>query len=166
MTVINPEQAQNIALRMLSRRALTVRELVERLRKKGAPGKMAEAVAIQFREKGYIDERAIAEDHIRLGMEHKLAGKFLIRYELNKRGVNQQTGEDTLAELYPDEEEIAIARRLARRKLRGMEDLPPEKKERRLAGTLQRKGFPYEIIAAIIHEIKNLEEYADKSTDD
>jgi len=75
------------ALKLLARRALTTRELVKKLILKGIPFEEAKATAIELERQGYIDERAIIEDFIRRGRETRLVGRFMLRFELQQRGV-------------------------------------------------------------------------------
>ena len=142
------------ALRMLARRSLTVKELTDRLHKKGAGKQLAERIALDCLGKGYIDEHAIAEDHIGRGRDYKCVGRFLLRYELKQRGIREDMIDETLDELYPERDEMDVARRFSARRMRGMEDLPVEKRERRLSGSLQRRGFQQNVIAAVIYEIR------------
>ncbi len=152
MTERNPnkEQLRQSALKMLTRRSLTVKELTERLRRKGAGKAVAGEIAFDFLKSGYIDEKAIVEDHIKRGREAKLVGRFLLSYELRQRGINAEMVDELLSKLYPENDELEIARQFAARKMSGMQDLPPDKRERRLAGSLQRRGFQQDTIAAIM----------------
>ncbi|NQU04877.1 MAG: regulatory protein RecX [Calditrichaeota bacterium] len=154
MPITDPEKVHSIAFKMITRRPLTVSELIDRLRRKGVTLELAETIVAEFNQKGYIDENAITEDHIRYCKEYKLCGKFMLRHELKRRGLDSQVIEKNLELLYPDSDEIVIARKLVIRKLRALTGLPLEVRERRLGGALQRRGFPSEIIVTVIREIK------------
>ena len=145
------------ALKLLARRALTTRELVKKLILKGIPFEEAKATAIELERQGYIDDRAIIEDFIRRGRETRLVGRFMLRFELQQRGVDQNLVEEQLEKLYPEKDEIAIAREFASRKLKSMSGLPVEKRLRRLGGALQRRGFSHEHIARVMLELELVE---------
>ena len=138
---------------MLTRRALTVRELCERLRKKGADRETAEDVSHSLDQDGYINEKGIIEDHIQRGRNDRRMGRFLLRYELTQRGCNGNEIEAVLESMYPEEEEITAARQFTIIKLRTMPDLPQDKRIRRLGAALHRRGFNGETVAAIMDEV-------------
>jgi regulatory protein len=154
MPITEPEKVRNTALKLITRRPLTTKELIDKLRRKGVPTALADETAVEFSEKGYIDENAITEDHIRYGKEYKFVGKFMLRLELRNRGLNDLVIEENLELHYPDSDEIIVARKLTERKLKALKGLPVEAIERRLGGAMQRRGFPGDVIAAVIREIK------------
>lgn len=141
---------------MLARRDLTCRELLNRLNKKHGNVQEATAVVNDLKREGYLDDSEVARDHIQKGMRNRLAGRFLLKNELRERGVEQDILDRLLAEEYPENSEIEIARKFSQRKLRGYGDLPLEKVKRRLAGSLGRRGFSGETIGLII---RGLDEY-------
>lgn len=150
------EKVRLTALKMLTRRALTLSELIDKLRRKGIDRNLAEDTAGKCLDLGYIDEESIAEDHIRRGREDKLTGRFLLRHELGKRGINHDLIERVLDRLYPESDEKEIARRFALKRIKGMSDLPSEKRDRRVGSALYRLGFNAETIAAVMHEISQV----------
>ena len=150
------EKVRLIALKMLTRRALTLRELIDKLRRKGIDRNLAEDTARKCLDLGYIDEESITEDHIRRGREDKLTGRFLLRHELGKRGINHDLIERILDRLYPESDEKEIALRFALKRIKGMSDLPSEKRDRRVGSALHRRGFNAETIAAVMHEINRI----------
>ncbi|MCF7810337.1 recombination regulator RecX [bacterium] len=154
MPVTEPDKARNIALNAITRRPMTIKELIDRMRRKGVISELADEIAEELRQKGYIDENAITEDYIRYGREFKFIGKFMLRHELKERGLNEQVIEDNLERHYPDSDEIIVARKLTERKLKALKGLPEEVRERRLGGAMQRRGFPSKIIVTILREIK------------
>ena len=154
---ISPEEnARLSALKMLTRRALTLRELIDRLRRKGIDRNLAEDTAGKYLDSGYIDEESITEDHIRRGREDKFAGRFLLKHELGKRGINLDLIERVLNRLYPESDEKEIALGFALKKIKGMSDLSSETRDRRIGSALHRRGFNAETIAAVMHEISQI----------
>ncbi len=140
---------------MLARRALTHRELMDRLVRKGAGGDTAQAVVDELARLGYVNDAEITEDHIRRAREDRLLGRALVKFELAyKRGVDQELIDRAMAEFYPEESEFEVARRFATRKSTHDRDLPEVKRVRRLAGALERRGFPGEIVARLVRESK------------
>lgn len=150
------EKIHLTALKMLTRRALTIRELIDKLRRKGFDRRVAEETAGKCLELGYINEESIAEDHIRRGREDKLTGRFLLKHELGSRGIDRYLIDRVLDRLYPEGDEKEIALRFSLRKIRGMSDLSSEKRDRRVGSALHRRGFNGETIAAVMNEISQI----------
>ncbi|MDP8240447.1 MAG: regulatory protein RecX [Candidatus Hatepunaea meridiana] len=148
----NIEKYRLIALKMLARRSLTIKELIDRLKRKGAENDLAKVVALNCVKEGYIKEGEIVEDHINRGREEKLIGRFLLEYELSQRGIRKDVIEEAINRIYPENDEIEIARRFAEKKLRGMQHIPDEKRNRRLGSALHRRGFRGETVAAVMYE--------------
>ena len=134
----------------LSRRFLTAVELRERLIQKGCQPELAEALVEEAGEENQRREAVIMEDHIRRGRDTRLVGRSLLLYELSKRGIPTPRVRAALDADYPGEMEYDVALKLSVRKLMAMNHLPPEVRERRLAGTLQRRGFTSEVIARLM----------------
>ena len=155
---LTPDQLKAMALRMLSRRALSCKELQQRLKQKGADQNTASEIVQYCLDTGYIDEKGIVEDHIRRGREIKLVGRFLLEYELRERGLGKELIAKGMDELYPDSDEPEIANRFALNKLRTMGDLHREKRVRRLGGALQRRGFRGDVVAEIMREVGRSED--------
>ena len=123
------------AANMISARPLSRRELVKRLREKGASESDAEAAADWLEEIGALNDADYASMLVRHygGMGY---GEAKIRDELYRRGVGRELWEDALA-ASPDAQE-AIARVIAQKtKGRALD----EKGRKRLSDLLLRRGF-------------------------
>lgn len=149
----DPDQARDLALRLLARRSLTRHELENALRRRKVAAGLARRLTAECVKAGYLDEKAIAEDHIRRGREYRLVGRFLLKYELTRRGLPETLVETVLNRLYPESAESEVARTFAERKLRSLKELPHDRAAARLGGALDRRGFGSAIISGIIHEL-------------
>lgn len=151
---LTPEFIRNAAFRMLARRALTRRELSERLHKKSAAAELiVEVVDYCFRE-GYINESGITQDHIRRGREDRLVGRVMLSYELKRRGVEEMMIESSLDSEYPFESEIESARAFVSKKLRSLGNEDVDKSYRKVGGSLSRRGFASDIVNLVMREVK------------
>ena len=132
------------AANMISARPLSRRELVKRLREKGAAESDAEAAADWLEEIGALNDADYASMLVRHygGMGY---GEAKIRDELYRRGVGRELWEDALAAL-PDAQE-AIARVIAQKtKGRALD----EKGRKRLSDMLLRRGFAWRDVRAAL----------------
>ena len=132
------------AANMISARPLSRRELVKKLREKGAAESDAEAAADWLEEIGALNDADYASMLVRHygGMGY---GEAKIRDELYRRGVGRELWEDALA-ASPDAQET-IARVIAQKtKGRALD----EKGRKRLSDLLLRRGFAWRDVRAAL----------------
>ncbi|WP_097870543.1 recombination regulator RecX [Streptomyces sp. rh34] len=134
------EQARNICLRLLTGTPRTRKQLADALRKREIPDEAAEEVLARFEDVGLIDDAAFAGAWVESRHHGRgLARRALVR-ELRTKGVESAVIDEAVGRLDPDQEE-ETARELVARKLRSTRGLDRDKRLRRLAGMLARKGY-------------------------
>ncbi|MGW6650698.1 recombinase RecX [Streptomyces sp. CB02130] len=134
------EQARNICLRLLTGTPRTRKQLADALRKREIPDEAAEEVLARFEDVGLIDDAAFAGAWVESRHHGRgLARRALVR-ELRTKGVDSAVIDEAVGQLDPDQEE-ETARELVARKLRSTRCLDRDKRLRRLAGMLARKGY-------------------------
>ncbi|MFD3413141.1 recombination regulator RecX [Streptomyces cyaneofuscatus] len=134
------EQARNICLRLLTGTPRTRKQLADALRKREIPDEAAEEVLARFEDVGLIDDAAFAGAWVESRHHGRgLARRALVR-ELRTKGVDSSVIDEAVGRLDADQEE-ATARELVARKLRSTRGLDRDKRLRRLAGMLARKGY-------------------------
>jgi regulatory protein len=140
-------QARNYAFLLLSYKARTVAELEQRLTRKGFPPDIIQATITRLAELKMVDDagfaRQFAEDRIAVG--HR--GKWRVRGELLKRGIDRQQIDSAL-KAAPDE--VAAAREVAEKYRSRNQRLEPAVFRRRLYGFLARRGFAPDTISRVI----------------
>jgi regulatory protein len=143
--------ARQYAFLLLSYKARTTSELSQRLTRKGFSPDIISNTLQRLAELKMIDDagfaRRFAEDRISIG--HK--GKWRVRGELLKRGVDRQQIDAAIAEA-PDE--TAAAREVAQKYLSRNKRLEPAVLKRRLYALLARRGFSPDTI----RHVTNIEE--------
>ncbi len=134
------EQARNICLRLLTGTPRTRKQLADALRKREIPDEAAEEVLARFEDVGLIDDAAFAGAWVESRHHGRgLARRALVR-ELRTKGVDSAVIDQAVGRLGTDQEEER-ARELVARKLRSTRGLDRDKRLRRLAGMLARKGY-------------------------
>ncbi|MCX5417045.1 recombination regulator RecX [Streptomyces sp. NBC_00059] len=134
------EQARNICLRLLTGTPRTRKQLADALRKREIPDEAAEEVLSRFEDVGLIDDAAFADAWVESRHHGRgLARRALVR-ELRTKGVDSAVIDEAVGQLDPEQEE-ETARELVARKLRSTRGLDRDKRLRRLAGMLARKGY-------------------------
>ncbi|MFF1833112.1 recombination regulator RecX [Streptomyces sp. NPDC058231] len=134
------EQARNICLRLLTGTPRTRKQLADALRKREIPDEAAEEVLSRFEDVGLIDDAAFADAWVESRHHGRgLARRALVR-ELRTKGVDSAVIDEAVGQLDTEQEE-ETARELVARKLRSTRGLDRDKRLRRLAGMLARKGY-------------------------
>jgi regulatory protein len=138
--------AKSQALRYLSYRDRSERELTVYLEKKGHAPALIKKTLQHLADLNYVNDQRFALEWGRYRIEVKKFGKERVRHELFAKGIASLIIETTLDTLYNSNLEQELALACASKKLASLDGLEPEKKTRRLAQYLQRRGFSSDII--------------------
>ncbi len=136
------------ALRIIGARAMSEKELTDRLKEKGESPENAEAAAAWLTELRLLDDAQYAAMCVR-HYAAKGYGAGRIRNELYRRGIARDLWDDALQELPEQEDQID---RLLRRRLKS--DAPDRDELRRAADYLYRRGFGRDEIRAAIERFR------------
>jgi regulatory protein len=143
-------RARNAAYRLLTLRPRSRRELEEKLRAKEFSDPVVEEVVKHCARLGYIDDRKFALQWAAYRARCRGYGRRRIEQELKRKGIGRELISEALTESVSSEQELEAAQQAAERKLRSLRTDDPEARRRRLAGFLERKGFSFEIIHAVL----------------
>ncbi|MEU5627945.1 recombination regulator RecX [Streptomyces tendae] len=135
------EQARAICLRLLTGTPRTRRQLADALRKREIPDEAAEEVLSRFEEVGLINDGAFADAWVESRHHGRGLARRALARELRTKGVDATLIDAAVSRLDSEQEE-ETARDLVARKLRATRGLDRDKRLRRLAGMLARKGYP------------------------
>jgi regulatory protein len=142
------DKARQYALRLLSYRGRSARELEERLRRKGFPGYVVSSTIRHLKHTGLIDDKALAEALKREAMTTKFLSQYGARRFMLARGISRGIVDSVFS--FDEKEDIKNANRLVDKKLRIIDNLPDEKIKRRLHNLLSRKGYSFETIGSVL----------------
>jgi regulatory protein len=134
------EQARAICLRLLTGTPRTRRQLADALRKREIPDEAAEEVLSRFEEVGLINDSAFADAWVESRHHGRGLARRALARELRTKGVDATLIDAAVSQLDAEQEE-ETARELVARKLRATRGLDRDKRLRRLAGMLARKGY-------------------------
>ncbi|MFE7816454.1 recombination regulator RecX, partial [Streptomyces sp. NPDC057433] len=135
------ERARAICLRLLTGTPRTRKQLADALRKREIPDEAAEEVLSRFEEVGLINDSAFADAWVESRHHGRGLARRALAQELRTKGVDSTLIDAAVSRLDSEQEE-ATARELVARKLRSTRGLDRDKRIRRLAGMLARKGYP------------------------
>ena len=145
------ERARAICLRLLTGTPRTRRQLADALLKREIPEEVAEEVLTRFEEVGLIDDAAFADAWVDSRHHSRGLARRALARELRTKGVDSATVEEAVGRLDGEQEE-ETARVLIERRLRTTRGLAQEKRIRRLAGMLARKGYPEGLALRVVRQ--------------
>ena len=146
-------RAKEKAMWLISYRDHSVGELRQKLSKDFGEEAVEKAIE-RLSELGLVDDESFAKKYAE-SLSHKHLSSRQIKAKLRQKGIERDLSLDTVEDLNLDEkEEIrALINKKYLRKLQSDDDL------RRTFAALQRRGFAYSDIRAVISEFAELEEY-------
>ncbi|HEY3285379.1 MAG TPA: RecX family transcriptional regulator [Armatimonadota bacterium] len=150
-------KAKEAAYRLLSYRARSEDELRRRLLRLKLAEDVVEEALRRLAASGLVNDQSFAEQWVRSRQQGHPSGRALIRWELRRKGVSDETTEEALEPL-DEESELASARELVAQRLRRTSERDPAVLRQRLSGTLQRRGFSWEIIRQALEDLGEDEE--------
>lgn len=133
------ELAEKQLLKKLRARSLSISEARSVLHGFGTPAADADLLIDAFVSRGYLDDAALAEQLVHVGLDRKGQGRRVIAQSLAKRGVPRDVADAALQALPDDDVERALD--FARGKARSLASLDRETALRRLTGQLARRGY-------------------------
>ncbi|MDI3402549.1 recombination regulator RecX [Streptomyces cavernicola] len=145
------ERARNICLRLLTGTPRTRKQLADALSKREIPEEVAEEVLSRFEEVGLIDDSAFAGAWVESRHHSRGLARRALARELRTKGVDSTAIDEAMEQLDSEQEE-ATARELVARKLRSTRGLDRDKRLRRLAGMLARKGYPEGMALRVVRQ--------------
>ncbi|MER7403506.1 recombination regulator RecX [Streptomyces sp. NPDC000070] len=145
------EQARAICLRLLTGTPRTRKQLADALRKRQIPDDAAEEVLSRFEEVGLINDSAFAEAWVESRHHGRGLARRALARELRTKGVDSTLIDEAVSQLDSEQEE-ATARELVARKLRSTRGLDRDKRLRRLAGMLARKGYSEGLALRVVRQ--------------
>ncbi|MGW3137199.1 recombination regulator RecX [Streptomyces sp. NPDC001139] len=145
------ERARAICLRLLTGTPRTRKQLADALRKREIPDEAAEEVLSRFEEVGLINDSAFADAWVESRHHGRGLARRALAQELRTKGVNSELIDVAVAQLDSEQEE-ETARELVARKLRSTRGLDRDKRLRRLAGMLARKGYSQGMALRVVRQ--------------
>jgi len=149
--------AREAALRLLAVRARSRAELERRLGPRGLPEEAVAVALDRLEAVGLVDDEAFAKEYAE-SRAGRGADAAVIARDLRARGVDTDLAARASGAAVPADEQAERCRQVAEARLVRMEGLRPEVQFRRLAGYLDRRGYPAGLIDAVVSDLINFEE--------
>jgi len=134
-------RALESALRLISHRPRSERELRDRLARKAFERPIIEHALGRLRQMGYLDDAAFARFWTETRQALRPRSRRLLTGELRRRGVGQEQAEQATAAVSDEE----AAYEAASRRLRALHGEEYQRFRERLGRFLTRRGFSYDV---------------------
>jgi regulatory protein len=151
---LDPRRARAVALDLLARKAWTARDLARRLRRRGAPVDVADAVVADLIARGYVDDRAFAVAWAESRARDRGLGRQRLRQELAARGIDRPLVEAAIQHAFAETDERTRAQLAATRRLAGLRRAAPEQATRRLHDYLRRRGYSGDVVRQVLRALR------------
>lgn len=150
-------QARESAIRLLSYRARSEKEIRDRLKKKGFSSNTADEVLDSLLKSGLVNDLEFARAFAHDKLLRKPMGKVMLKQELRKKGISKEEIEQVLNESYRSESEDEYAFELANKRINRSQSsfakLDPLKQRKRLSDYLARRGFDWETVTKAVERV-------------
>jgi regulatory protein len=145
------KEAKDAALKFLSYRMRSEKELRDKLKKKEFAQSLIDEVIKDLKRVDLVDDYEFASAFIRDRISNSPRGKILLKQELWKKGIKKEVIEKALKEYFKDEdEELTLAKELLQKRKKRYESLDKNVAKRRLMSFLLRRGFSYDIVRQVL----------------
>jgi len=144
------DKLYNKALKFLSYRPRSEREVRDYLEKKGGDTKIVEEITGKLKKQNLVDDHAFTTWWIEQRSRFRPKGKHLLWLELLKKGIKKEIIEDSL---FSEKEELDLAKKAARKKVKSYKNLEPLEFRQKMTAFLARRGFNWEVIKKVLEEI-------------
>lgn len=142
-------RAEEKALFLLEHRAHSKKELTEKIARAEYDRDAAAKAADRMEELGLLDDEAYARSLARELFERKKFGARRVKQELRQKGIDEETAAAVLAEFAPEPDGARDAiREIVEKKYPAA--FGDEKVRRRAVAALQRYGYSFEDIMAVL----------------
>lgn len=149
---VNFRRAKSTAVRFLSLKLRSEKEVFSKLTNEGHSKNLADSVIKELKSLGYINDKLYVQKYIFDRSKLKPKSKKLIKQELLAKGVKEEDIDEVIADWKVDES--VVAESLVRKKF-GKYDFNDEKIIKRAISFLQHRGFSFELIKETINKLKS-----------
>ncbi|MBU3956917.1 RecX family transcriptional regulator [Patescibacteria group bacterium] len=137
----------NRALRLISRRPRSEKEIHDYLRRKKSPPELIEKVIKKLKQLKQVNDLEFARWWVEQRSTFRPRGKFGLKMELRQKGVNEKIIKQVIDEKV---KELPLAQKLAQKKFKTYKNLPREERYQKMSAFLARRGFSWEIIKEVV----------------
>ena len=148
----NEGKAKDKALRLLSLRPRSIKELEDKLLKKGYDYKVVKKIMSWLKKERYLDDKGFAKSWVLNRKKFHPLGKRRLSLELKKKQVPEEIIEREISRV-SQRQEVIQAKDLAKRRIKIYKNEDKYKKREKIIAFLQRRGYNWDVIKEAIEKI-------------
>lgn len=154
-TAENAAAAKRHALRLLARRPRSEKEIRDALRTHEFSQNEIETALRDLRSAGLLDDESFARSYIRDHVRLRPRGSVAVRQKLLLLGISKDIIDRALEEEFPQavQEQVAYDLAVAFINKSARMSASEQVLRRKLAAMLSRKGFPWDVISAVVKKV-------------
>ena len=145
------ERFYNYALKFLSFRPRSKKELFEYLKKKNCPAPIAKKIIFKLGEFDLVNDISFVDWWLEQRLISKPKGARALRQELLQKGIDKEIIEQKLSKIDKQQLEKA-ARKVLQKKIKYWKELPQLKLKKKIFNLLAYRGFDFTTINNLIDE--------------
>ena len=149
LTLEEKKKAQDKAIRLLAVRARSKKEISDRLKQSHFSNATVSSILDDLEEKKFINDSEFAILFARNRVQTKPTGKFLLRRELNQKGLSESDIEKGIMAAYSEAKEHDLAFKAASKKKKALKQ-DDNIVKKKVTDYLKRRGFSWDIIIDVI----------------
>ncbi len=151
----SPTDVMNTAVRILSRRSHSRKELKQKLTQRGFAGEAVEQTIRTCERYGYLNDEETSRIYFR-ELRARGYGPKRIRRDMKKKGLEGASVEKRIARYVEGDDEKTVARRVCEKKMRTFNRETDRRKRReKIYRFLYGRGFSAPVIFALLEEMEN-----------
>lgn len=154
---LNASAAKRVAYDLLSRKSWSRRELMTRLRRRGASPDVAKDVVAALEAQGYVDDEAFARQWADGRASRRHLGSLRLRDELQRKGIPRDLADAAIRQAFAEGGEEERALEAARRRLPVLRRRNAERAAPKLRDYLLRRGYPADVVRRVLRHLVNIE---------
>ncbi len=147
------KRAKQKAFSYLARRDHSEKELSDKLKRKGFRESIIINLIEDLKQSQFINDGTFSRLFARNKIIQKPVGRRNLAFSLKQKGISEDILETTLEEIYSEYDEKELALRLAKQKLKTINNREPIKTKKRIGDFLFGRGFNWEIVEQVFEEI-------------
>jgi regulatory protein len=144
------EKFYNKALKFLSYRPRSEKEIIDKLKTKKAPEDVIKKVIKKLKEYKFVDDLEFARWWVEQRTTINLKAWRVIKFELKQKGIGEEIIQDSEIKAKDD---LRIAQKLALKRMERYKNIDKKEARLKLMRYLASRGFNYDIIKQSIDEI-------------
>lgn len=151
------KRAKDRALRFLSYRDRSEKEIRTKLKQVGYDENIIEWVVGELKRLKFLDDQRFAQSFAQTQMITRPVGEYFLKRELKQKGLDEELIEQTVAKTYEEKDQVSVALELAQQRKKRYQNVDELKAKKRVSDFLLRRGFSWDVVAEVMERWEELE---------